>query len=48
MVLVAGLTSLLVKVPSEAQVGLTIQLGQPGYYGPVSTAGMGLNQLIYP
>jgi hypothetical protein len=48
IVLLAGLTSLLVNIPSGAQVGFTIQLGQPGSYGPVSPAGMGLNQLLYP
>ena len=48
ILLVAGLTTLLATAPLQAQVGLTIQLGQPGYYGPVSPAGLGLNQLLYP
>ena len=48
IVLLAGLATGLSAVPAQAQVGVTIQLGQPGYYGPVNPNGIGLNQLLYP
>jgi hypothetical protein len=44
----AGLAAGLSAVPADAQVGITIQLGQPGYYGPVQPYGIGPNQLLYP
>ena len=48
IVLLAGLATGLSAVPAQAQVGVTFQLGQPGYYGPVNPHGIGLNQLLYP
>jgi hypothetical protein len=46
--LLAGLATCLGAVPAQAQVGVTFQLGQPGYYGPINPSGIGLNQLLYP
>lgn len=48
ILLLAGLATCLNAVPVQAQVGVTIQLGEPGYYGPVSPYRIGLDQLLYP
>jgi hypothetical protein len=48
ILLLAGIATCLSAVPVRAQAGVTIQIGQPGYYGPVSPYGIGRNQLLYP
>ncbi len=42
------LASFAVAIPALAQVGLSVQLGQSGYYGPLELNGYPTPSLLYP
>lgn len=46
MLLAAALMA--IAVPAGAQVGVSIQIGEPGFYGQIDLGGAPAPQLIYP